>query len=101
MTSVSFPLKASAPSAEEVESVVDEHLRNLRREAIDILRIHHRVYTTDEALRARIDDLRQSGKVRALCLIRHYREDQVAYAESGPLDEADGDLVMYNYVYRD
>ena len=98
-----FSLKArgGAPSAEEVEDLVDEHLRNLRREAIDILRIHHRVYVTDEALRERIEELRQSGKVRALCLIRHYRADQDAYAERGCLDEADGDLVMYNYVYRD
>ncbi|HIE30596.1 TPA: hypothetical protein EYP66_25335 [Candidatus Poribacteria bacterium] len=44
--------------------------------------------------------LRAGGKIRALCLIRHDLTDQDAYVERGPEPEADGDLVVYNYVYR-
>ncbi|MDE0506260.1 MAG: aldo/keto reductase, partial [Candidatus Poribacteria bacterium] len=75
-------------------------LRNLHREAIDILRVHHSAFTRDAQLAERIDELNRAGKVRSLCLIRHHRTDQEAYAERGPEPEADADLVIYNYVCR-
>jgi len=95
-----FSLKVGSPRAEEIEGLVEKHLRNLQREAIDILRVHHCAYVRDERLAERIAVLRQAGKVRSLCLIRHYREDQEAYAARGPEAEAEADLVMYNYVCR-
>ena len=95
-----FSLKVGGPPAEELEGIVDKHLANLRRDAIDILRVHHCSYVEDEKLAARIAGLKQAGKVRSLCLIRHFQEDQEAYAQRGPEKEADADLVIYNYVCR-
>lgn len=95
-----FSLKAGAPDAGQLEKIVDDNLRNLRREAIDILRIHHHAYMENEDLRERIAELKLAGKVRALCLIRHYRAAQEAYARRGPEPDTDGDLVIYNYVCR-
>ena len=71
-----FSLQAGAPDAGQLEKIVDDNLRNLRREAIDILRIHHHAYMENEDLRERIAELKLAGKVRALCLIRHYRGDR-------------------------
>lgn len=96
----SLKAKGGAPAAAELEEIVDGNLRNLRREAIDILRIHHHVYMDNEDLRERIAALKQAGKVRALCLIRHHRAAQEAYARRGPEPDTDGDLVIYNYVCR-
>jgi aryl-alcohol dehydrogenase-like predicted oxidoreductase len=95
-----FSLKVGAPRAGDLEGLVDKHLLNLRRDAIDILRVHHYAYLQDEPLAERIAALKQQGKVRALCLIRHYQTDQKAYAEDGPEADADADLVIYNYVCR-
>lgn len=95
-----FALKFTAPEPDRLRSVVQSHLRNLHRDAIDILRIHHKDFTSSDRLRANICALRKSGEIRSLCLIRHYLEDQQDYVESGPLEDADGDLVMYNYVCR-
>ena len=95
-----FSLKVGSPSADEVEVLVDKHLWNVRRDAIDILRVHHYAYMQDERLAERIAELKQVGKVRSLCLIRHFRADQEAYVERGPEPEADADLVIYNYVCR-
>ena len=92
--------KQGVPEAAELESILDEHLGSLRREAIDIIRIQHHVYVSDADLRERIAALKQSGKVRSLCLIRHHRAAQEAYAAHGPEPEADSDLVIYNYVCR-
>ena len=96
----SLKAKGGAPSPGELEEVVDGHLTNIRREAIDILRIHHRNYIEEPGLPEAIARLKKAGKVRALCLIRHYLADQEAYLERGPLDDADADLVIYNYVCR-
>ena len=95
-----FSLKAGAPKAEELEAFVDRHLANVRREAIDILRVHHYAYLQNEGLAERIAELKTKGKVRALCLIRHMKADQEAYAGRGPEPDADADLVIYNYVCR-
>jgi aryl-alcohol dehydrogenase-like predicted oxidoreductase len=95
-----FSLKVGAPKAEELEKVVDGHLTNLRREAIDILRVHHYGYMEDEPLQASIAQLKAAGKVRALCLIRHFDRDQQAYLQRGPEPDSDADLVIYNYVCR-
>ena len=95
-----FSLKVGAPKSEDLEATVDKHLTNIRRDTIDILRVHHNAYMGDDALRDVIASLKQSEKIRTLCLIRHYRDDQEAYAEQGPANEADADLVMYNYVCR-
>ena len=95
-----FSLKVGAPKAEDLEGIVDGHLADLRREAIDILRVHHYAYLEDERLRERIAELKRVGKVRALCLIRHFAKDQEAYLKRGPEEEADADLVIYNYVCR-
>ena len=73
---------------------------NLRRDAIDILRVHYYAYMKDPELRKRITDLKQMGKVRSLCTIRHFEEDQDAYVTRGPEKGADADLVIYNYVCR-
>jgi aryl-alcohol dehydrogenase-like predicted oxidoreductase len=96
-----FSLKVGAPEADDLEGIVDRHLTNVRRETLDILRVHHYGFVQDERLRERIAELRQAGKVRALCLIRHFEEDQQAYLQRGPEPEADADLVIYNYVCRD
>ena len=95
-----FSLKVGAPRAEDLEGQIDVHLKNLRREAIDILRVHHSAFVEDEQLAERIEALKCAGKVRSLCLIRHLRADQEAYAERGPEPEADADLAIYNYVCR-
>ena len=95
-----FSLKVGAPAAADLEGMVDKHLTNLRREALDILRVHHYGYMEDERLREQIAELKQAGKVRALCLIRHFAKDQEIYLARGPEPEADADLVIYNYVCR-
>ena len=95
-----FSLKVGSPAAAELEGTIDRHLANLRRDAIDILRVHHYGYMEDEPLRQRIAALKQMGKVRSLCLIRHFEADQQAYARLGPEAAADADLVIYNYVCR-
>jgi aryl-alcohol dehydrogenase-like predicted oxidoreductase len=95
-----FSLKVGAAQAETLAEKVDAHLANLRREAIDILRIHHHRYVQDEGLAACVAALKQAGKVRALCLIRHDPADQEAYAAHGPEPDSDADLVIYNYVCR-
>ncbi|NKB72070.1 MAG: hypothetical protein GKR89_33750 [Candidatus Latescibacteria bacterium] len=95
-----FSLKVGQPVATELEGTIDRHLANIQREAIDILRVHHYAYMEDEALRQRLAALKQAGKVRALCLIRHFEADQDAYARQGPEEAADADLVIYNYVCR-
>ncbi len=95
-----FSLKVGAPAAEDLEGIVDKHLANLRRDAIDILRVYHYGYVQDKALAERIHQLKEAGKVRSLCTIRHMRADQEAYVERGPEPETDADLVIYNYVYR-
>ena len=95
-----FSLKVGAPAAEDLEGLVDKHLANLRRDAIDILRVHHYAFVGDTALAERVVQLKEAGKVRSLCLIRHMLADQEAYVERGPEEEADADLVIYNYVCR-
>lgn len=95
-----FSLKVGSPAAVELEGIIDRHLANLRRDAIDILRVHYYAYMEDEKLRQRIADLKRAGKVRSLCLIRHFEADQEVYARSGPETAADADLVIYNYVCR-
>ena len=95
-----FSLKVGAPEADALEEMVDRHLSNVRREALDILRVHHYGYMEDVALRERIAELKEAGKVRSLCLIRHFEKDQQIYIDSGPEPEADADLVIYNYVCR-
>ena len=89
-----FSLKVGAPRAEDLEGQIDVHLKNLRREAIDILRVHHSAFVEDDQLAERIEALKCAGKVRSLCLIRHLRADQEAYAERGPEPEADADLAI-------
>jgi len=95
-----FSLKVGAAQAETLEEKVEEHLGNLRRDAIDILRLHRQRYVEDEALAACVARLKAAGKVRSLCLIRHDPGDQEAYAATGPEEESDADLVIYNYVCR-
>jgi aryl-alcohol dehydrogenase-like predicted oxidoreductase len=95
-----FSLKMGNPEAATLADAIGRHLANVRRERLDILRIHHRSWRTDEALRDTIRRLRDAGRVRALCTIRHYRDDQEAYAEHGPEPEADADLVIYNVACR-
>ena len=63
-----FSLKVGAPAAAEVEGTIDKHLANVRREAIDILRVHHYAYLQNEGLAERIAECKAKGKVRALCL---------------------------------
>ena len=95
-----FSLKVGAPAAADLEGIIDKHLVNLRRDTIDILRVHYYAYMKDVQLRKRIADLKQMGKVRSLCTIRHFEEDQDAYLTRGPEKGADADLVIYNYVCR-
>ena len=95
-----FSLKVGAPRAEDLDGLIDVQLKNLQREAIDIIRVHHSAFVKDKRLAKRIEELKCAGKVRSLCLIRHLRADQEAYAERGPEPEADADLVIYNYVCR-
>ena len=95
-----FSLKVGAPAAADLEGIIDKHLVNLRRDAIDILRVHYCAYMKDVQLRKRIADLKGMGKVRSLCTIRHFEADQDAYVTRGPEKGADADLVIYNYVCR-
>lgn len=95
-----YALKVGAPKAADLAGVVEGHLVNLRRDAIDILRVHYTSYAAGEGLPEAIAALKVAGKVRSLCLIRHYLEDQEAYGAQGPALEADADLVIYNYVCR-
>lgn len=95
-----FSLKVGAAQAETLEEKVEEHLVNLRRDAIDILRLHRQRYVEDDQLSACVARLKQAGKVRSLCLIRHDPVDQEAYAATGPEEESDADLVIYSYVCR-
>jgi aryl-alcohol dehydrogenase-like predicted oxidoreductase len=95
-----FALKAGAPPPDALPPLVERHLRNLRREALDILRLHYYAYREVAGLAEAVERLKQAGKVRALCLIRHLRADQEAYAAREPDPGADGDLVIYNYVCR-
>ena len=94
-----FSLKVGT-RPEGLEEAVEKNLGNLRREAIDILRVHHDAYTQNPLLAEKVTQLKEKGKVRSLCLIRHFQEAQEAYAERGPEPEADADLVIYNYVCR-
>lgn len=95
-----FALKAGTSDVSQLEGTVDRHLTVVRRDAIDILRVHYGAYVQSEPVAETIARLRQAGKVRALCLIRHFEEDQDAYAQHGPHPDADADLVIYNYVHR-
>jgi len=95
-----FSLKVGAAQAETLAGKVDEHLANLRRNAIDILRLHRQRYVEDKGLAECVAALKQVGKVRALCLIRHDPVDQEVYAALGPEPDSDADLVIYNYVCR-
>ena len=95
-----FSLKVGGPPADRLEGIVDRHLANIRRDRIDILRVHHPDYRESPGLAERIEELKQAGKVRSLCLIRHYLEGQRDYAANGPDPDADADLVVYNYVCR-
>ena len=96
-----FSLKVGAAQAETLSEKVDEHLANLRRDRIDILRLHRSRYVEDEQLAGCVAALKQAGKVRSLCLIRHDPVDQKAYAALGPEPDSDADLVIYNYVCRE
>ena len=95
-----FALKTGARAPADIQATVEKNLTHLRRDAIDILRVHHNNYTQNQQIPETIDALKQAGKVRALCLIRHFEEDQDAYAAHGPIEGADADLVIYNYVHR-
>ena len=94
-----FSLK-NRTGADELEGLVDHHCANLRRDAIDILRVHYHMFVEDDMLRAKVAELKQRGKVRSVCLIRHNEADQQAYINDGPVMEADADLVIYNFVAR-
>ena len=95
-----FSLKVGEPKVDELEGTIDGHLANIRREAIDILRVHHYAFVQSEELRGKVAELKDRGKVRSLCTIRHFEKDQEIYLERGPEEEADADLVIYNYVCR-
>ncbi|MBI2505257.1 MAG: aldo/keto reductase [Candidatus Latescibacteria bacterium] len=101
---IHFSLKSGkgggAPRVADLEGEVDKHLRNLNRDRIDILRLHHYVYVGNSRLAEKIAALKQAGKIRSVCLIRHYLQDQLVYAGRGSEPEADVDLVIYNYVSR-
>lgn len=95
-----FSLKVGAPPPDQLSGIVEKHLANIRRDHIDILRVHHPNFRDDEGLAEAISNLKQSGKIRAVCLIRHYLEAQEDYIAHGPDLNADADLVIYNYVCR-
>jgi len=98
---IHFALKVGAPIPEQLPEIVEKHLNNLRRDSIDILRVSHYSYMGTEGLTEVIERLKNAGKIRALCLIRHSLPDQAAYVSRGPEPGADGDLVIYNYVHRE
>ena len=95
-----FALKGGAPTPADLEAHIDKHLTNLRRDTLDILRMHHHRIATDEPLLECIARLKEAGKLRALCTIRHHQVDRDNYAAHGPDPCADADLVVYNYVCR-
>lgn len=95
-----FALKVGVPNPDTLEEVVDRHLGNLRRDAIDILRVHHQSFVDGDRVAGTIETLKQKGKIRSLCLIRHHRAEQEVYEAQGPEAMADADLVIYNYVCR-
>lgn len=95
-----FSLKAGAPAVADLPALVDKHLANIRRDHIDILRVHQPAYCDTEGLAVCVDKLKQEGKIRSLCLIRHHLEAQQDYIATGPDPGADADLVIYNYVCR-
>jgi aryl-alcohol dehydrogenase-like predicted oxidoreductase len=95
-----FSLKVGAPTPAQMVEKIDKHLKHLRRDAIDILRVHQFAYAARPELVEKVSELRQAGKVRSLCLIRHTPEEQEAYAARGPDHDGDADLVIYNYVAR-
>ena len=95
-----FSLKVGAPPADQLEGTVDRHLANVRRDRIDILRVHQDGFVEADDLRAKVQQLKDKGKVHSLCLIRHYGNAQQDYVDKGPEPEADADLVIYNYVCR-
>ena len=64
-----FSLKVGGSTLDRLEEMVEKHLLNLRRDTIDILRLHHLNYVEDEGLAEGIDQLKQAGKVRSVCLI--------------------------------
>ena len=96
-----FSLKVGAPLPEQLPEIVEKHLKNLRRDTIDILRVSHYSYIGTDGLTETIERLQHAGKIRALCLIRHSLPDQAAYLSRGPEPGADADLVIYNYVHRE
>jgi aryl-alcohol dehydrogenase-like predicted oxidoreductase len=95
-----FSLKVGAPPADQLEATVDKHLANIRRERIDILRVHQDGYVKADDLRAKVQQLKEKGKVHSLCMIRHFGDAQQDYVDKGPEEEAEADLVIYNYVCR-
>ena len=99
-TNYHFSLKVGAPKPNDLEDLIDKQLKLLCRDSIDILRVHYYAYKGDNQLANRIVDLKQAGKVRSLCMIRHTLADQKAYAKHGPEPDSDADLVIYNYVCR-
>ena len=50
-----FSLKVGGPPPDRLEKIVENHLLNLRRDAIDILRVHHLNYVEDEGFAEGID----------------------------------------------
>ena len=95
-----FSLKVGGPPANELEPTVDRHLANVRRDRIDILRVHQDSFVEAEDLRMKVQELKDKGKVHCTCLIRHYGNAQQDYVDRGPEAEGDADLVIYNYVCR-
>lgn len=95
-----FALKAAGAGADTLEQEVDRHRANLRRDAIDVLRLHHHRFAAEPDLQECVARLRQAGKVRTLCTIRHHQVDQDTYVAQGPDPASDADLVIYNYVCR-
>ena len=99
-TNYHFSLKVGAPKPDDLEDLIDKQLKLLCRDSIDILRVHYYAYKGDNQLANRIVDLKQAGKVRSLCMIRHTLADQETYAKHGPEPDSDADLVIYKYVCR-
>ena len=95
-----FSLKVGAPPPDQLLVTVDKHLANIRRDAIDILRVHQPGYREVAGLAECVAKLKADGKVRSVCLIRHHLDAQEDYVANGPDLDADADLVIYNYVCR-
>ena len=66
-----FSLKVGAPDAGTLADVVDGHLRNIRRERIDILRVHHVNWMTDAAARDVIGAVGEEA--RGVAVVNHQR----------------------------